>query len=152
MGADPLRAHSEAAAEALARYDVVLTKVVCFHAGRPCPVPVKMQMIAWWCPIVPILRRQPRPRFCIIRLRECCATRLGGPSALMAQVRICDTRQCHAPLSEGMVFFEGGGPVFEYHATPRPPRAAHAAAGRRLNDVVWLYEEVYLYLTDSRAA
>jgi long-chain acyl-CoA synthetase len=138
--------------EERARHDYSSLKSV-FHAAAPCPVPVKEQMIAWWGPIVHEYYAGTEGNgFCIINSEEWLAHKGSVGRGLTAAVKICDDEgNVLPPRAEGLVFFEGGG-QFEYHGDPAKTAESRNKHGwTTLNDVGWLDEEGYLYLTDRKS-
>jgi long-chain acyl-CoA synthetase len=135
-----------------ARYDVSSLKSV-WHAAAPCPQPIKRAMIEWWGPIIGEYYAGTEGNgFCAISSAEWLAHPGSVGRNLTAQTKICDDEGNELPPgAEGTVYFAGGG-AFEYHNDPdKTAAAANRHGWTTLNDVGWLDEEGYLYLTDRKS-
>lgn len=119
------------------------------HAGAPCPLEVKLRMLAWWGPI--------------LHEYYSCSEGIGstmiGPHdwldhpgsvgrAAGCQIRILNEFGAELPPGQtGQVYFEGGA-SFHYHNDPQKTAAAYDTNGRStVGDMGYLDTDGYLYLT-----
>ena len=125
-----------------------------FHAGAPCPIRVKEQMIEWWGPIITeYYAGTEGAGMTMLDSREWLAHKGSvGRVVLGSQIRICDDADNPLPpRCEGTIYFEGGG-RFEYHNDPAKTAEVRNKHGwTTLGDIGWLDEEGYLYLTDRKS-
>ena len=123
------------------------------HAAAPCPVPVKHAMIDWWGPIVH--EYYSGTETCGITALSS-AEWLDKPGsvgrAVLGVVKIVGADGEEVPAgTQGDVYF-ADGPKFEYHNDPEKTRQAYNNKGwATLNDIGWVDEEGYLYLTDRKS-
>ncbi|NWL19176.1 acyl-CoA synthetase [Pseudomonas umsongensis] len=123
------------------------------HAAGPCPVPVKQAMIDWWGPI--IHEYYSGTEMCGITALDS-AQWLSKPGsvgrAVLGVVKIVGADgQEVPPGTPGDIYF-ADGPRFEYHNDPEKTRQAYNDRGwATLNDIGWLDEDGYLFLTDRKS-
>ena len=123
------------------------------HAAAPCPVPVKHAMIEWWGPI--IHEYYSGTETCGITALDS-AQWLSKPGsvgrAVLGQVKILGPDGEEVPAgTQGDVYF-ADGPKFEYHNDPEKTRQAYNHKGwATLNDIGWVDEDGYLFLTDRKS-
>lgn len=134
------------------QYDYSSLQAV-IHAAAPCPVPVKQAMIDWWGPI--IHEYYSGTETCGITAldsEQWLKKRGSVGRAVLGVVKIVgpDGEEL-LPGQQGDVYF-ADGPKFEYHNDPEKTRQAYNDKGwATLNDIGWVDEEGYLYLTDRKS-
>lgn len=123
------------------------------HAAGPCPVPVKQAMIDWWGPI--IHEYYSGTEMCGITALDS-QQWLSKPGsvgrAVLGTVKIVGPDGEELPRgTQGDIYF-ADGPRFEYHNDPEKTRQAYNHQGwATLNDIGWLDEDGYLFLTDRKS-
>lgn len=132
-------------------HDVSSLQVV-VHAGAPCPVDVKRQMIEWFGPkLVEFYAGSEGTGFFMIDS----ATWLERPGSvgrpLLGRLHICDDDGRELPIGEvGTVWFSDT-PRFEYHDDPEKTAGAWDDRGwTTLGDLGHVDADGFLYLADRR--
>jgi len=122
------------------------------HAGAPCPIGVKKQMLEWWGPII----------FEYYSGTEGVGNTFITPQEWLAHPGSVGqpAQECHIvgddgaevqPGETGLVYFVGGM-EFEYHNDPEKTSSiANEKGWRTLGDIGHLDADGYLYLTDRKA-
>ncbi|WP_275629462.1 acyl-CoA synthetase [Pseudomonas sp. 273] len=133
------------------RYDLSSQKVA-VHAGAPCAVPTKLEMIRWWGPI-------------LIEFYSCTET-IGSTMvdsktwlerpgtvghAVLGELHILDEDGRELPPGQdGLVYF-ANGPRFSYHKAPEKTREAYNDKGwATVGDIGHVDEDGFLFLTDRK--
>ncbi|CAM3838451.1 Long-chain-fatty-acid-CoA ligase FadD13 [Pseudomonas reidholzensis] len=138
--------------EVRSRYDFASLRAV-VHAAAPCPIPVKQAMIAWWGPIVhEYYSGTETCGITALDANEWLRKPGSVGRAVLGKVKILGPDGEEVPSgTQGDVYF-ADGPKFEYHNDPEKTRSAHNDRGwATLNDIGWVDEEGYLYLTDRKS-
>jgi long-chain acyl-CoA synthetase len=135
------------------RYDLSSLQAL-IHAGAPCPVPIKQQMLDWVGPIIWEYLASTEGSVSRVSPQEWIAKpgTVGRPLPGLT-VQILSPEGTEVPRGEpGMIYFgyPGLAPVFEYHHDP-----AKTAAGRHGNlitagDYGYFDADGYLFMLDRR--
>ena len=140
-------------AEVRSRYDLSSLQAV-IHAGAPCPVPIKQQMLDWLGPIVWEYLGSTEGSVSRVSPHEWLARpgTVGRPLPGLT-VRILDTDGAEVPPGEpGTIYFgyPGRAPTFEYHHDPEKTAASRRGNLVTAGDYGYLDADGYLFLLDRR--
>lgn len=134
------------------RYDMSSLEFV-VHAAAPCPVPVKEAMIDWWGPIIhEYYGATEGLGFTTCGSEEWLAHKGTVGKVILGTMHILDDEMNEVPTGEpGTIWFETATP-FEYYNDPAKTAEATSGDGTMttVNDVGYVDEDGYLYLTDRR--
>jgi long-chain acyl-CoA synthetase len=133
------------------KYDLSGLRAV-VHAGAPCPVDVKRQMIAWLGPVIWEYLGATEGMVTVVGPKEWLA-RPGtvGRPAPGVTVKLLGDQGQEVPVGEaGTIYFGLAGVEFEYHKDPEKTRASRIGALHTVGDIGRLDEDGYLFLLDRR--
>jgi long-chain acyl-CoA synthetase len=134
------------------RYDLSSLEIA-IHAAAPCPVQVKQQMIEWWGPIIhEYYGATEGLGFTACDSEEWLAHPGTVGKVILGDLHILDDEMEELPQGEpGTIWFKTATP-FEYHDDPEKTTEATSSDGSMttVNDVGYVDEDGYLYLTDRK--
>jgi len=133
------------------QFDLSSQKIA-IHAAAPIPVPVKEQMIDWWGPILfEYYAGTEGNGLCAITSQEWLAHKGSVGRAMLGTIKILDENENEVPVGRVGTIYFAEGQDFEYHNDPDKTASVRTLKGwTTLNDVGYLDEAGYLYLTDRR--
>lgn len=131
------------------KYDISSMKIA-IHAAAPIPIPVKEQMIEWWGPILfEYYGGSEGNGLTAITSKEWLAHKGSVGRSYIGKVHVLDEDGNELPPGEPGIVYFADGPEFEYHDDPEKTRASRNPRGwSTINDIGYLDNEGYLYLTD----
>ena len=120
------------------------------HAGAPCPVEIKRQMIDWWGPVIHEYYASTEGCGLTWITSQDWLAHLGsvGPALIGVVHVVGPDGEELGPGETGAVAFSDG-PAFEYHKDPEKTAAATDGRGwQSFGDIGHVDEDGFLYLTD----
>jgi long-chain acyl-CoA synthetase len=135
------------------RYDLSSLQAL-IHAGAPCPVTIKQQMLDWVGPVVWEYLASTEGYVARVSPQEWVAKpgTVGRPLPGLT-VQILGAAGQELPVGEpGMIYFgyRGRAPAFEYHHDPEKTSAGRSGDLITAGDFGYLDEDGYLFLLDRR--
>jgi acyl-CoA synthetase (AMP-forming)/AMP-acid ligase II len=124
------------------------------HAGAPCAVEVKEQMLAWWGPIIhEYYGSSEGLAYCGVTPQEWLSHKgTVGRAVYGGPIHILDEDGRELPAGEiGNVYFENPRPFRYYKDADKTAACFNERGWASLGDMGWLDEDGYLYLADRRS-
>lgn len=136
-------------------HDMSSLRVV-IHAAAPCPVDVKLAMIAWLGPVIYEYYSATEVHGrTVIDTEEWLTHRGSVGRSVLGTLHICDDDGRELPVgSIGTVYFERDSLPFAYHNAPeKTAEAQHPAhpLWTTVGDLGYIDDDGYLYLTDRKS-
>jgi long-chain acyl-CoA synthetase len=139
-------------AEERERYDLSSLEIA-VHAAAPCPAQVKKEMIEWWGPVIhEYYGATEGLGFTACDSEEWLAHPGTVGKVILGDIHILDDEMNELPLGQpGTIWFTTATP-FAYHNDPEKTAEATSGDGSMttVNDVGYLDEDGFLYLTDRK--
>jgi long-chain acyl-CoA synthetase len=120
------------------------------HAGAPCPVPTKQEMITWLGPIIWEYLASTEGPVSVISPEEWLAHpgSVGKPSSILL---LGDDGEPVPTGEAGTIYFPSGPMTFSYHNNPEMTAAARHGDFVTVGDIGRLDDSGYLYVLDRRS-
>lgn len=129
------------------------TLEIAIHAAAPCPVQVKEQMIEWWGPIIhEYYGATEGLGFASCDSEEWLAHKGTVGKVVLGDIFVADDDMNEMPPGEPGTLWFSSGTEFEYHNDPDKTAESTSPDGgmTTVNDVGYVDEDGYLYLTDRK--
>src|SRR5258708_8858572 len=111
-------------AEVRAKWDLSSLRYA-VHAGAPCPIPVKEQMIEWWGPVLhEYYSGTEGACFTYVDSADWLTHKGTVGRPLVGEPHVCDSSGEELPPGAIRTLHFSGGPAFEYHGDPAKTAAS----------------------------
>jgi len=134
------------------KYDLSSHRVA-IHSAAPIPIEIKEKMIDWWGPIFfEYYTGSEENGVTFITSGDWLKHKGSVGKAVLGNIKILDDDLKELPEREvGTIYFAEGN-SFEYHNDPQKTESAYTPQGwSTINDVGYVDEHGYLYLTDRKS-